>query len=397
VCGGPAIEFLDLGRQPLSDSFRPPDTDKDEFFYRLGVGQCTSCTMVQLLAEVHREYMFHFDYPYRSSGSQVMREHFARTAADLVAGLTDPFVVELGCNDGVLLRALRDRGVRHLGFEPSGGVAEIAAASGVRVRAEFFEEHSAADVRRADGQADVVYAANTLCHIPYLESVMRGVDAVLGDDGVLVFEDPYLGDILAKTSFDQIYDEHFFYFTARSVRELARRFGLELVDVRRLPVHGGEVRYTLARAGHRAPTPAVSALLAEEDAARVADPARLNELAANVRRTRDDLVALLTRLRAEGREVAGYGATAKSATVTNFCGIGPELVSYVCDTTPAKQGMLTPGRHLPVHPVERFTESYPDYAVLFAWNHADEIMAKEQGFRDAGGRWILYVPNVHVV
>ncbi len=400
ICGGPVEEFLDLGRQPLSDRFLTPDQVADEFFYRLAVGQCRACTMVQLTEEVPRDLMFHEEYPYHSSGSSVMREHFAGVARRFLATeLTGPtpFVVEIGCNDGIMLRAIHEAGVRHLGFEPSNGVAELARAQGLRVRTEFFEETTARAVRDAEGPADVIYAANTMCHIPYLESVFRGVDALLAAGGVFVFEDPYLGDVVAKTAFDQIYDEHFFLFSAGSVQAMAERYGFELVDVERLAVHGGEARYFLARRGARARTAAVTRLLAEERDQRLTDLATLEGFAARVHVIRDDLVALLTRLRAEGRRVVGYGATAKSATVTNFCGIGPELVSYVCDSTPTKQHRLTPGRHIPVRPSSAFADPYPDFALLFAWNHAEEIMSKEQEFHQNGGRWIRYVPEVRVV
>ncbi|MCZ9353080.1 class I SAM-dependent methyltransferase [Streptomyces mutabilis] len=400
VCAGPLTEFLDLGTQPNSDAFPRPDETDGEFFFRLAVGRCGSCTMVQLMEEVPRERMFHRDYPYHSSGSSVMREHFENTARLLLATEAtgpDPFVVEIGCNDGVMLATVGAAGVRHLGVDPSQGVADEARAKGVRVRTAFFEESTALGIAADEGRADVVYAANTLCHIPYLDSVFRGLDALLKPDGVFVFEDPYLGEIVERTSFDQIYDEHFYFFTARSVRNLARRHGLELVDVARLPVHGGEVRYTLARRGTRVPTPAVAELLAEEESRALADPATLERFAADVRRTREELVALLTELRGQGRRVVAYGATAKSATVANYCGIGPDLVSAVYDTTPAKQGRLTPGSHIPVHPSEAFGDPYPDYALLFAWNHAEEIMAKEREFRTGGGRWILYTPAVRVL
>ncbi|OSC71056.1 SAM-dependent methyltransferase [Streptomyces sp. 4F] len=400
VCAGPLTEFLDLGTQPNSDAFPRPDETDGEFFFRLAVGRCGSCTMVQLMEEVPRERMFHRDYPYHSSGSSVMREHFENTARLLLATEAtgpDPFVVEIGCNDGVMLATVGAAGVRHLGVDPSQGVADEARAKGVRVRTAFFEESTALGIAADEGRADVVYAANTLCHIPYLDSVFRGLDALLQPDGVFVFEDPYLGEIVERTSFDQIYDEHFYFFTARSVRSLARRHGFELVDVARLPVHGGEVRYTLARRGTRVPTPAVTELLAEEESRALADPATLERFAADVRRTREELVALLTELRGQGRRVVAYGATAKSATVANYCGIGPDLVSAVYDTTPAKQGRLTPGSHIPVHPSEAFGDPYPDYALLFAWNHAEEIMAKEREFRAGGGRWILYTPAVRVL
>ena len=397
VCSGPVHEFADFGRQPLSDAFRLPDEGGEEFFFRLAVGMCSSCTMVQLMEEVPRELMFHAGYPYYSSGSARMRTHFADTARKFLdASGPNGLIVELGCNDGAMLHVVAEAGRRHLGIEPSGAVAEVATARGVRVWCEFFDTDVAGRIRAQDGPADVIFAANTLCHIPYVNSILSGVSELLAPDGMFVFEDPYFADILAKTSFDQIYDEHFFFFTAGSVSALAARHGLELVDVERLVVHGGEIRYTLMRAGARAPSPAVAALLQEEAVARVTEQATLKQFQVNVERIRADLISLLTRLRAEGRSVVGYGATAKSATVINYCGIGPELVSYVCDTTPAKQGRLTPGAHIPVRPHETFKASYPDYALLFAWNHGDEIMANERDFSKAGGRWIRYVPEVGV-
>ena len=400
VCGGAVEEFLDLGPQPISQRYRAPDDTGAEFLFRLAVGQCVACTLVQQVEEVPRELMFREDYPFLSSGSTVMRGHFTGVARELLrielVG-ADPFVVEIGCNDGVMLRSVADAGVRHLGFEPSTTVAGKARAAGVRVVGEYFEEATARTVAAAEGPADVVYAANTICHIPYLDSVFRGLAALLAPAGVFVFEDPYLGDVVAKAAFDQIYDEHFYLFSARSVRAAVRRFGFDLVDVQRLPVHGGEVRYTVARTGAREPTPAVGALLAEEDARGLADAATLAGFARRTATIREALLAELSALRRCGARVVGYGATAKSATVLNFCGIGPELLPFICDSTPSKQGLVTPGTRIPVRPREALADPYPDYALLLAWNHAEEIMAKEPDFARHGGRWLRYVPHVHVV
>ena len=400
VCGGLLHEFCDFGAQPLANAFLDPEDTGDEFFFRLAVGVCESCTMVQLMDEVPRNRMFHDAYPYYSSGSSVMRKHFetaARTFMETELTRTDPFIVEIGCNDGVMLSTVAESGIRHLGVEPCGGVAERARANGVRVTTEFFQESSALDIHAANGPADVIFAANTISHIPYMQSILCGVRALLAPSGVFVFEDPYLAEIVRRTAFDQIYDEHFFFFTARSVQLMAQRYDLELVDIERLPVHGGEIRYTLAHPGQRKPSAALNDLLAEEHEQGLGRIQTLRGFADNVRQTRDDLVKLLSDLRADGKRVLGYGATAKSATVTNYCGIGPDLVEYVCDSTPAKQNRLAPGSHIPVRPPSAFADPYPEYALLFAWNHAEEIMAKERAVRDAGGRWILYVPTVHMV
>jgi methylation protein EvaC len=399
ICGSSLQEFSDFGKQPLSDAFITADRLSGEFFYRLAVGSCTSCGLVQLMEEVPRDKMFHEDYPYYSSGSAVMRAHFEGTARHfLETELTgaDPFIVEIGCNDGVMLGTVAEAKVPHLGVEPSSGVADVARSRGVSVLTDFFEERTATQIRREHGAADVVFSANTICHIPYLDSIFAGLDALLKPAGIFVFEDPYWGDIVERTSFDQIYDEHFYYFTARSVRAMARRFGFDLVDVEPLPVHGGEIRYTVARRGARTVSPAVAELIAEEDARGLTAPKTLESFHSAVMTVRDDLVALLEDARSRGERVVAYGATAKSATVANLCGLGPEFIEFVCDTTPAKQGRLTPGTHIPVKTPDAFSDPYPDYALLFAWNHAAEIMAKETAFTASGGRWILYVPDVHV-
>ncbi|OBF08860.1 SAM-dependent methyltransferase [Mycobacterium sp. ACS4054] len=400
VCGGDLREVLDLGRQPVSNAFVKPDETAKVPFFRLVVGLCTSCTMVQQLDEVPPSQMFRADYPYRASGSAVIRKHFEDVARWIISTVPDDenrFVVEIGSNDGVMLNTLSDAGVRHLGVDPAAGAGEVARAHGARVRTDFFDESTAADIREKEGPASLIFSANTISHISYLDSIFRGAELLLAPDGLFVFEDRYLADILRCVYFDQIYDEHFYLFSVRSVQALAARFGLELVDVEHLPLHGGSIRYTVARAGSRQPSPAVAEFLAQEKADGIAEEATFVQFSEDINRIRTDLVTLLRDLRSDGRRVVGYGATSRSATVMNFCHIDSELLPMVCDSTPEKQGRLTPGSKVPVCPPEVFSHPYPDYALLFAWNHADEIMAKEQAFHEKGGRWILYSPKVHIV
>lgn len=400
ICNGEIEEFIDFGRQPVSDSFILPRDKGREFFFRLAAGVCKGCSMVQLTEEVPRERMFHEDYPYRASGSAKMCAHFEETARLLLrTELTgaDPLVVEIGSNDGIMLRTMRDAGVRHLGVDPSVSAARAAEAEGIRVSTEFFEEGSASKIAAEEGRADVIYSANTFSHIAYVDSVLRGVDALLAEDGVFVFEDRYLGDIITRNAFDQIYDEHFYLLSVGSVRSMAEEFGFVLVDAQHLDTHGGSMRYTLARPGRRSPSESVARLLDREAELGLADPEVFKRFAESTRRACDELVELLTELRSKGHTVAGYAATAKSSTLLNFCGIGPDLLPHVFDSTPEKQGRLSPGANIPVVPAEEFSSPYPDYALLFAWNHAEEILEKERAFMDAGGRWILYVPEVHIV
>jgi methylation protein EvaC len=400
ICSSPIAPFVSFGRTPIANGFLTPDQFADEYFFELRVCFCPSCTMVQLAEQPAREQMFHGEYAFFSSTSTRMAAHFSKFA-DYVKSeyLTsaDPFVVEIGSNDGIMLQNFARAGVRHLGIEPSANVAQMAIKKGVRTISQFFDEELARKIVAESGQADAFLGANVMCHIPYLHSVASGIGILLKPGGVLVFEDPYLGDIVEKTSYDQIYDEHAFYFSVTSVSYLFEKHGMEVIDVQPQEVHGGSMRYVIAHRGARRVSEAVTALRAKERRLGLGQAATFEQLRRNIERSRVDLMALLSDLKRQGKRVAGYAATSKSTTVTNYCGITPDLVEFISDTTPIKHGKYSPGTHIPVRPYEEFKADYPDYALLFGWNHAEEIMAKEQAFMAAGGKWIVYVPKVEVL
>jgi methylation protein EvaC len=247
------------------------------------------------------------------------------------------------------------------------------------------------------GHADAVLSANVMCHIPDLNSVAEGIRLLLKPDGVLMFEDPYLGDVVDKTSYDQIYDEHVFIFSASSVRNAFDRHGLELIDVLPQITHGGSMRYVLAPKGSHPVSPNVAAQIARERAQGLNNPGGYLTFKANCENSRTQLMNVLNDFKAKGKRVVGYGATSKSTTVTNYCGITTDHVACISDTTPIKQGKLSPGAHIPVHPYEEFVKNYPDYALLFAWNHAAESREKEGAFLASGGKWLYFVPKVEIV
>ena len=309
----------------------------------------------------------------------------------------DPFVVEIGSNDGVTLQNFAQAGIRHLGIEPSANVAQAAIDKGVRTVIRFFNEQTGKDLRREYGAADVFLGANVICHLPNIHSVMRGIQALLKEGGLFIFEEPYLGDIIEKTAYDQIYDEHVFFFSLHSLQYLFAQYDMEIVDIEPQNVHGGSMRYVVARQGAWPVKPAVQEQFAREEMMGLTSANAYDGLRERISQSRDQLMRMLANLRRTGKRIVGYGATSKSTTVTNFCGIGPDLIEYISDTTPGKQGKYSPGAHIPVVPYERFKEQYPDYALLFAWNHAEEIMAKEQEFKRQGGRFIVYVPSVQIL
>lgn len=400
VCDRPFEPFMSFGKMPIANGFLSKEQFDKEFFFELSVGFCAECKMVQLADQVDREKMFNENYAFFSSTSAWMERHFREFADEVQSGYlkeADPFVLEIGSNDGIMLQNISRNGIRHLGVEPSSNVAQVAIEKGIHTICKFFDEDLAREIIARHGKADVVLAANVMCHIPYLHSVAAGIELLLKPKGVLVFEDPYLGDIVQKTSYDQIYDEHAFYFSVASVSYLFGKHGLEVVDIIPQNVHGGSMRYVIAHEGARPVSARVRAQQKLEETLGLHRQETYDRLRRNIENSRDQLMTLLTALKEKGKRVVGYGATSKSTTVTNYCGIGPDLVEFISDTTPIKQGKFSPGTHIPVKPYGEFSASYPEYALLFAWNHGAEIIAKEEKFVQAGGRFIVYVPTVGIV
>ena len=400
ICQTPIEPFIDFGNMPLGNGFLLPEQFAGEYLFPMRVGFCPACTMVQLLEQPDRERMFHENYAFFSGSSRYMALHFKAFAEHVMADYLpgpDPFVVEMGSNDGIMLQNFAGANIRHLGIEPSKNVARVAMDKGINTVTQFFEADLARRIVADHGQADAFLAANVMCHIPYIHAIVEGIKILLKPTGVVLFEDPYLGDVLEKTSYDQIYDEHTFLFSLASVRHLFAEYGMEVIDVEPQTTHGGSMRYVIACRGARPVSPRVGRQLEKEQAPGLQLPETYQRFRRNCERSRDRLRALLTDLKTQGKRVVGYGATSKSTTITNYCGITPELVESISDTTPIKQGKFSPGAHIPVRPYDEFVRNYPDYALLFAWNHAQEIMDKEAAFREAGGKWIVYVPEVKII
>ena len=390
---------MSFGRMPIANAFLKPCQFDNEYFYELATASCVACGTFQIIDQPDPSQMFHEAYAFFTRTSRRMVAHFADYAEWVQTKflcVRDPLVVEIGCNDGAMLENFAKRGMRHLGIEPSANVAAEAARHGIRADVTFFNLETARRVRDRDGPADAIIAANVICHIPDINEVGRGVAHLLADDGVFIFEEPYLGAMIEKGSYDQIYDEHVFIFSASSVQNAFRPHGLELVDVVPQATHGGSMRYVLAKNGRRATMRAVENAIAREREQGLGRAKTYDRFRSRCEGSREALVDLIRGLRADGRRVVGYGATSKSTTVLNYCGLGPQEIEFISDTTPVKQNKYTPGTHIPVVRYETFLERYPDYAVLFAWNHEAEILEKEKAYAAAGGKWIKFVPEVGI-
>jgi len=383
---------------PISNRF-VLDVTADEFLYDLSLGFCPECFMVQLENCVDPVMMFNEDYAYYSSISRAMEDHFEELAdeiTDKVSNKRQRFVLELGCNDGIMLKHIAARGIPHLGIEPSANVAASARDKGVDVLEAFFNAETAFGIRERRGRADVICGANVMCHIEDINSVFEGVSTLLKPEGVFFFEDPYLADIIKKTSFDQIYDEHVYYFSGLAVSQLAERHGLQLVDMAPQEVHGGSMRYYLKKGKDNLVEENVSFFLSQEKALNLHVTDGYFMFRDRVNRICSDFKETLLKIKGKGKKIAAYGATSKSTTLLIYSKVGPDLIDYVSDTTPTKIGKYTPGTHIPVKSHEHFLRDAPPYTVLLAWNHKREIFEKERAYRENGGRFITFFPEVTI-
>ncbi|MDB3946449.1 class I SAM-dependent methyltransferase, partial [Gammaproteobacteria bacterium] len=336
-----------------------------------------------------------------SGTSTLMADHFKESADKAIRNFlkvsADPFVVEIGSNDGIMLRNFAKKGIRHLGIEPSANVAQVATDQGINTIVEFFDKSLAARIVKENGHADLFMAANVMCHIPYIKSIIEGIKVLLKPDGIVMFEDPYLGDVIQNTTYDQIYDEHTFLYSVRSVDYLFRQHGMEVIRVEPLETHGGSMRYMVAHKGRRSIQDNVYDQLQFEKDIGLNELKTYQKFRQACEQSKAKLMGLLRDIRSQGKSISGYAATSKSTTIINYCGITREYLDCIYDTTPIKLGKYSPGAHIPIVDHDHFKEHYPDYALLFGYNHEKEIMTKERDFMARGGRWITYVPTVRVI
>jgi SAM-dependent methyltransferase len=396
-CGQEGLRpFLSLGKTPLADALLTSATlGEPEPRFPLDVAFCPQCTLVQILEEVPPQQLFVDNYLYFSSFSDHLLGHAKQHAESLIAkrGLgPDSLVVELASNDGYLLRNFVDAGVPVLGIDPAPDQAAAAEKAGVPTLQEFFGDELARRVRAERGPADVIIANNVMAHVPDLNGFVEGMRLLIADDGIITVENPYVRDLVQHCEFDTIYHEHFCYFSCTAVDRLMRRHGLFLNDVEYFPdLHGGTLRWHI---GAREDVSEVARrYLAEERVAGMTEYGYYADFAARVAQVRNELLALLQRLKADGARIAGYGAAAKGSTLLNFVGIDGDLLDYVVDRNVHKQGCFMPGVHLPIRDPSVLVEDRPDYLLLLAWNFADEIRRQQHEYSSLGGKFIVPVPK----
>jgi SAM-dependent methyltransferase len=398
-CGGEdLVDVLSLGDQPLANEL-PEDPDAAQERFRLNLVFCPACALVQIDETVPPERLF-TDYVYRSSFADSMLAHARRLVEHLIAERRldgDSLVVEAASNDGYLLQYYRDRGVPVLGIEPAANIAEIARTErGIPTDIAFFDDDYAERLAGRGVRCDVFHAHNVIAHVPDPNPFLRGVARILKPDGIAVIEAPYIRDLVDKLQFDTVYHEHFSYFGATSFASLAARNSLALIDVEHLPIHGGSLRYVLGRDESRA-KPAVQALLEEERRRGIDSRKFYKSFARRVARVSARLKRELKALKASGATLAAYGASAKGSTLLNALGLGPETIAYAVDRNPLKQGRYLPGRRIPILAPSALCERRPDCVLLLSWNFAEEIVGQQRAYLEAGGRFLVPLPEPRFV
>jgi len=398
ICGSRNVElFLDLGDQPHCNRLIPPAlADKPEPIYPLRAGFCHDCTLVQIDHTVPKESMFS-DYPYVSGTTRTLVQHFEDTAVRLAStyglGKGDR-VVDIGSNDGSFLAQYQHLGLTVLGVEPAENVARLAQDRGVDTIVRFFNQETANEILAKHGPARLVTAAGVFFHLEELHSVVRGVHALIGDDGVFVVQAIYLGGMVENLAFDQIYHEHLCYYTLRSLEALFAPYGLQVFDVRSVPIHGGTIEVHVARTGRRTEQNSVAAFRAHEAAKGFGSLETYKAFGQRVWNLRDELLSVLRDFRTKGRSVYAFSAPAKGATLLNSFKIGPDLVTKAVEKNPMKVGLMIPGCRIPIVGED---VAPPDAYLMLAWNFLDEFLKRERPYLERGGAFIVPVPSVRVI
>lgn len=401
VCGCDTVEeFLDLGKTALANKFlAKEELSVPETMYPLRVGFCHACGHVQLCDRVPPNVMFE-DYLYISSASDTLREHLY-SLSDLIVGRcqlrAEDLVIDVGCNDGTLLSGFIRYGVRTLGVDPAQNLAELHQNTGIDRYVGFFNSRTAKEIADRWGKASVITATNTFPHIPELDDFVRGVQTTLAPAGTFVIEAHYLIDLLEQGAFDTIYHEHVSYWALGPMMTLFEKHGMQVVDAERLPLHHGQLRVFVQRNGEGHLQPSVAKILEEERERGIDQFETYQRFAKKTYQIKYDLRREITTLRSQGKRVVGYGAPAKANTLLAFLELGPEILEYIVDRSPLKQGRYTPGHHIPVVSPERLLLDRPDYCLLLAWNFADEVLEQQTEYRKRGGKFIIPVPDVKIM
>ncbi len=401
ICKNKKLErVLDLGEMSLANAFLDKSQlSQKEISYPLKVVWCESCGLLQIDEIVPPEILFR-SYIYVSGTSEALRKHFEGLATEVVKNFklsSESLVIDIGSNDGTLLKEFKKFGLKVIGIEPAVNIAKIAEENGIKTISNFFSVGIAKKIIRENGKAEAITATNVVAHSNDLDSLLKGVSYLLKDDGVFVIEVPYLVDLLENVEFDTIYHEHLSYFAVRPLKIFFKEHDFKIINVERVKIHGGTIRIFVSKKKSRYDiNENINQLISLEIKKGLNEVMVYRKFAERVEKLKEDLVSLLQKLKSENKKVIGYGAAAKGNTLLNYYHIGTELIEFIADLSPMKQNKFTPGTHIPVYSPKRIYETKPDYMLILAWNFADEITKQQSKFKEMGGRFIIPVPEVRI-
>jgi len=390
-------KFLELGPQPLAGKFLLPEQVKQkEGYYPLGVYFCNNCSLVQVLDIVSGDTLF-LEYFY--APHSLLSPHFTEYAKEIKEEFSldeNSLVVEFGSNIGMMLKPFKNLGIKAVGVEPAKNIAKIANDHGLETVVDFFTEKVALDIVKKSGKADLIIANNVFAHIDDLDEIMKGIKALLKDDGVYVFENHYLLDTVEKMQYDDVYHEHLCYYSLHPLIPFFEKYGMQVFDAKRIKTHGGSIRVYCSNSKKEV-NPRVNNLLLEEKKLGLDKFETFETFGKNVEKHRNELMSLLKSFKEQGKTIVGYGAPARGNTLLNYCKIGPGTLDYLIDDSPLRQGKSTPGTHIPIIPVDRFREEQPDYALLLAYGgYTESILKKENEYIKKGGKFIIPLPKIKI-
>lgn len=380
-------EIISFGSMPLANGFLKKNQFKNEYFFDLKVAFNKKLSLFQLTKNPNPKKMFNKNYPFYTSGSKHMIYHFANFANFIKKKyLKKGSILELGSNDGTFLKNFKNND--HIGFEPSKNVHTIAQKNKINSVNKFFNKINCKKILKKK-KFDVIVGSNVFCHIPNQNELIKAIDNSLSENGTLIFEDPYLGSMYEKTSYDQIYDEHIYMFSATSVQKIYQRFGFELIDAIPQKTHGGSLRYIIKRKDKAKKTQRLLNILKNEKNKKIDSIAGSINFKNKVFISRIRILKILDQIKKRNEKICGYGATSKSTTILNFCKINNKIIDCIYDTTPEKIGKYSPGMHIPIINYKNFKNSEYKYVFLFAWNHKNEILKKEKSQKKI--KWLTHL------
>tara|TARA_Y100000389_G_scaffold18855_1_gene16340 strand:+ start:2233 stop:3429 length:1197 start_codon:yes stop_codon:yes gene_type:complete len=372
--------FMSFGMMPIANGFLKKKDFGKEFFFKMEVGFSREVSLFQLNDHPKPKLMFNKNYPFFTGSSKGMINHFKKYSNWIKKNYLKKTknLIEIGSNDGTFLNNFKGTKVSTLGIEPSSNVAKISKKKGIKTINSFFTYQNVNKLKKYKKNTDIISAANVICHVPDLIDLIRGIDCLLNRDGLFIFEEPYLGAMYKKTSYDQIYDEHIFMFSVNSIKKIFELYSFDLIDVLPQKTHGGSMRYVIGRSGIHKINKNVATHLRYEKKNKIDSIQGCLKFKKKCETSKIKLKRKIESILKKGKKIAGYAATSKSTTILNYCGINSKHIKFICDTTPSKINTFSPGTHIPIVSVDYFKKNIPDYTFLFAWNHKKEIFKKEK-------------------